>query len=41
MTAFGPLGVLFHDLLEKRSNVVQPGVLRVPDILSVVMPGFQ
>src|SRR4051794_32133881 len=41
VAALGARRVLLHDLAEERRDVVQVGVLGVPDVLAVVVPGLQ
>ena len=36
-----PCGVLSHNVLEERRHVVMTGILRVTNVLTVVMAGFQ
>src|SRR3954463_12183960 len=41
VTALPALGVLLHHLAEERGDVVQAGVLGVPDVLAVVVTGLE
>jgi Protein of unknown function (DUF1203) len=41
VAALGSRRVLLHDLAEEARDVVQPGVLRIPDVLPVVVPGLE
>lgn len=37
MSAVGPGAVFLHGVAEELRDVVQPGVLRVPDVLAVIV----
>src|SRR5689334_11270719 len=41
MAARGPRRVLLHDLAEEPSDVLQPCVLCIADVLAVVVPGLE
>ena len=41
MAAPGAFGVLLHDLTEELGDVIQPGILCIADVLTVIMPDLQ